>query len=160
MDHHNGLAVIPEEEDSASNGSDSEDSLTVPTCATGSYKTVCFDISDEYSDNNDTKGSDVPVSPIALSSPSSSSSNRSLPKLKATMSFIKAYKAMRGPRDTEPSPLFSCLEASQRQSANVYGAQDNDDHPFRLAVRDKIRFSLQFLDCPPAPYEPSMNRPF
>ncbi|EFW98883.1 hypothetical protein CMQ_4735 [Grosmannia clavigera kw1407] len=50
---------------------------------------------------------------------------------KVTMSFMKAYKAMRGPHDVEPSPLFSCLAPAD--------GNRGDDGPFRLAGRDEIK---------------------
>ncbi|CAK7271136.1 hypothetical protein SEPCBS57363_004463 [Sporothrix epigloea] len=54
------------------------------------------------------------------------SSNASIPSLKVTIAFMKAYKAMRGPRDTIPSSLFACRGGSLGQTAVDLAVQAED----------------------------------
>ncbi|KAL1901380.1 hypothetical protein Sste5346_001785 [Sporothrix stenoceras] len=79
-----------------------------------------------------------PVSPLS-SSPRSVHSETPLPKMKVTMSFMKAYKAMRGPRDVEPSPLFGCFIKSHQQKCNANSPRQETEDPFKLAGRDEVK---------------------
>ena len=114
------------------------------------------DVSDEDAEDDDENGEihsngwRLPVSPLSVASaaspsPSPSPSETPLPKMKVTMSFMKAYKAMRGPRDVEPSPLFGCFVKSQKCNGADSGEEVEDDL-FKLAGRDEVKFSLIFLD--------------
>lgn len=76
-------------------------------------------------------------------SPASPSSSSTPPlRMKVTMSFMKAYKAMRGPRDVEPSPLFGCLAKTRVPNGDSAGEEEDD--PFKLVGRDEVKFSLVF----------------
>lgn len=91
----------------------------------------------------------LPVSPLSFSPEASSSPPSApsepvpFPNMKVTMSFMKAYKAMRGPRDVEPSPLFGCfIKSSQALCNGDSVGQEIEDDPFKLAGRDEVKFSL------------------
>ncbi|CAK7230840.1 hypothetical protein SCUCBS95973_007710 [Sporothrix curviconia] len=128
----------------ASAGNSSGDSPTLPVSFASSRKAVRFDISGADSDIGDLNACGngdsnwrPPVSPASPVSPvpprlpasscSTSSSSPSPPKLKVTMSFMKAYKAMRGPRDMEPSPLFARLGTWRERNGNASGLRDEED---------------------------------
>lgn len=56
-------------------------------------------------------------------------------KLKVTMTFMQAYRIMRGPRNIEPSPLFSCLQ----KKTQGMGDDNKDDDWFRLACLEESK---------------------
>ncbi|ERS96372.1 hypothetical protein HMPREF1624_07282 [Sporothrix schenckii ATCC 58251] len=86
-----------------------------------------------------------PPAPSAVS-PSLAAPEAVLPKMKITMPFMRAYKAMRGPRDVEPSPLFGCFIKSQKCSEGG-SEQETVDDPFRLAGRDEVKLLNEVNDA-------------
>lgn len=107
-------------------------------------------VSDQDAEDGDenseihSNGWHLPVSPLSFSSAASPSfSETPLPKMKVTMSFMRAYKAMRGPRDVEPSPLFGRFVKSQKCNGGSSGVETEND-PFKLAGRAEVKFSLIF----------------
>ncbi len=93
-------------------------------------------------DGSDRSGSVDASEHNKASPPSSEPSKTPPPKMKVTMPFMQAYKAMRGPRDVEPSPLFGCLAKQERRGAGAGEDRENgdeEDDPFVLSGRDEVK---------------------
>lgn len=139
----------------SSHGGDGEDAISGPSVPFNDGPTLPFSFSSvEQSHNEDATengengeandgNAPLPVSPLStvpedppsLSVSSEGPSETHFPKMKVTMSFMKAYKAMRGPRDVEPSPLFGCFVKPARNGISV------EDDQSKLAGREEVRFS-------------------
>lgn len=129
--------------------------IEIPPVEEADAEEVSAEEAEDDATNGEISNNDwhLPVSPLSFSpattssspssSPSAPSETTPLPKMKVTMSFMQAYKAMRGPRDVEPSPLFGCFVKSSQKLCNGDSAgQEMDDDPFKLAGRDEVKFSL------------------